>query len=220
MLRRTETGQWVTIGLLAVAVAFLGVVGLNEESTAQRIATPVSEACERSGIVAAELGATCGDAVAEAEPGPRGPAGAEGAAGDPGARGAPGTGGEPGAPGTPGQPGVGGAPGIPGVQGEPGVAGASGEPGEPGRSPACLDEPGGCRGPQGEPGVAGPAGETGAQGEPGIAGARGPAGPTCPSGTTLAPVTFASGQDGLGCVSTTPAPTPEPTPESEPDVTE
>lgn len=142
--RRAETGQWATIALLAAAVVFLAVVGLGEEQATQQIATPVSEACERSPAVVAELGATCGeaDAAADAEPGPRGPAGVEGDRGDPGPPGPAGVG----APGPPGAPGPRGPPGadstVEGPPGDPGedstIAGPAGPEGPPGSPPASF----------------------------------------------------------------------------------
>jgi len=113
-------------------------------------------------------------------------------------------------------------------------------PPQPGRAPTAAEisaavatyftanpPPAGQRGPRGE------------KGEPGATGERGP-GPTpeqidaavaewlddhpvettCPSGTTLQPVTFESGEDGLGCVNDeqpSPPETTEPTPTQEPD---
>lgn len=179
--RRSETGQWATIALLAAAVVFLAIVGLGEENTTERIATPVSEACERSPAVVAELGATCGeaDAAAKAEPGPQGPRGGEGDAGDPGARG---PGGPPGADSD--IPGPVGPKGPPGADSDVvGPVGPSGEPGEPGEAGEDSDVPG-PRGPEGPPGadstVPGPEGPRGLTGPPGadstVPGPQGPPG--------------------------------------------
>ena len=55
-------------------------------------------------------------------------------------------------------------------------------------------------GEPGAPGADGADGTPGAPGADGADGAAGPPGPTCPQGTSLQPVTFASGQSGLGCV--------------------
>lgn len=80
----------------------------------------------------------------------------------------------------------------------PGRDGRDGDPGAPGADSTA----------------AGPKGDTGDRGEKGDTGEPGPA---CPPGTTLQPVTFASGQSGQGCV--TPAPpdttTPGPPPTTE-----
>jgi sugar lactone lactonase YvrE len=86
-------------------------------------------------LVAAALGAGCGD------DGEQGPPGARGEQGPPGPRGERGEPGEQGEDGEPGEPGEQGERGEQGEQGEEGEQGEPGEPGEPG--------------PQGEPGADG-----------------------------------------------------------------
>jgi len=81
--------------------------------------------------------------------------------------------------------------------------------------------------PEGPRGARGPQGETGPTGEPGrpptaeeirtavaaeLAENPPPPGPTCPEGSTLQPVTFASGERGLGCVTEQAPPTTQPPP--------
>lgn len=111
-----------------------------------------------------------------------------------GARGLPGT---PGVAGTPGIAGQDGRDGVDGI-GTPGTPGTPGEDGADGMSPPCLSEPGQCRGAPGKDGQDGQDGVDGADST--VPGPAGPPGPTCPEGTALQPVTFASGEEGLGCV--------------------
>lgn len=97
--------------------------------------------------------------------------------------------------------------GVDGVAGTPGLdgaAGTNGVDGVDGQSPPCLSEPAQCRGADGRNGVDGVDGAPGRDGRDGVNGTNGTngaPGPTCPDGTTLQPVMFASGQEGLGCVS-------------------
>ena len=80
-----------------------------------------------------------------------------------------------------------------GPQGAPGRAGAMGPAGPPGADSTVP----GPVGPQGPIGLTGPPGADST-----VPGPAGPPGPTCPNGTALAPVMFASGETGLGCVTT------------------
>ncbi len=67
----------------------------------------------------------------------------------------------------------------------------------------ALEQMGGIPGPQGPAGPQGETGATGPQGEPGPKGDTGNPGTdgqTCPSGSQLAAVTYASGETGYGCV--------------------
>lgn len=196
----------VKIGVAVLLLTAFGFGALTSGATRSldEVTVPVSTLCREGGPTAAQL-AERGACAAADEAQQVGPYVVQGAAGDDGARGPAGETGPPGAdsqvPGPPGADST--VPGSPGKAGEPGadsqVPGPAGPDGADGGSPACLSEPGQCRGAKGDPGadstVAGP---RGAKGDPG---------PTCPSGTSLQPVTFASGQEGLGCVK--PAPSEE-----------
>lgn len=196
---RTRRIAAIVLGLVVAGTgAFLGVA-LDDKTTdlqttteqrdatagqAQRAANPVADLCAGTDELAqrlAERGACTAASQVLSTPIPPVP-GADGVDGDPGAPGGPGPSGAPGAAG-----GVGpsGAPGAAGV----GQTGPSGAPGEPGAT--------------GAPGGVGPSGPPGAPGEPGAPGGPGPAGPpgpACPDGFTQAPVLFADGQQGVGCV--------------------
>jgi hypothetical protein len=196
----------IGIGLLALTAFGFGALASGATNSLDDVAVPVSNLCREGGPAGAQLAerGVCAAADQAQQVGPyfvQGSPGSTGAAGDRGPAGAdsqvPGPGGQPGAPGANST-----VPGSPGKAGEPGadstVPGAAGQNGTNGVSPACLSEPGQCRGEKGEkgdPGTPGAdstvAGPQGAQGDPG---------PACPSGTSLQPVTFASGQEGLGCV--------------------
>lgn len=211
----------VVAGIAILAVGTVGGFTLagQAQQAADDVAVPVAALCQRGGLTAAQLAdiGAC-RAADETSVGPfvsevAGPAGTRGPAGQPGAPGAPGDAvpGPPGGPGTPGTPGTPGAPG-PSVTGPQGPAGGQGDPGA---APACLSEPEQCRGPAGEPGAPGqqgdpgPPGAAGRDGTDGAPGPAGPPGPSCPDGTTQQQVTYADGQQGVGCVS--PPPNPEPT---------
>lgn len=215
----------VTLLFLAALAGFgLAQVAMNK---ADKVATPVAAICRSNSAASIELttsgactaadeASTVGPYVIteEGEPGEPGEQGPEGEPGRPGEPGADST--VPGPVGPSGEPGADGEPGDEGPEGEPGD---QGEPGEPGSDPPCLDEPDGCRGAPGEDGADGAPGEDGSDGAPGEDGAQGdpgvqgPPGPSCPPGTNLEPVVFASGEDGLGCVTETTEPTTEPTEE-------
>lgn len=183
--------------LLALGTVSGYVVADQAVTKAGQVAAPVTAICQQGGPAGAQLADTgaCGAAADAADGiGPfvsvPGPAGADGARGAPGA--------DSQVPGPPGGPGKAGEPGADSkVPGPPGKDGADGEDGADGVSPACLSEPGQCRGKDGAPGEPG---KDGAPGRDGADGAQGPPGPTCPDGTSLQPVMFASGQEGLGCV--------------------
>lgn len=203
----------VVAGLVLMFLAAVGGFGLAgvTASKADEVITPVANICRANTAASIELttagACSAADRARQAGPYVITKAGTPGDDGDPGRDGKDGVAGSPGdegQPGTPGQPGASGEPGTPGEDGTPGEAGVSGEPGAPGASPPCLDEPTQCRGPEGAQGQPGTPGRDGADGAPG---------PTCPPGSTLEPVTFASGEAGLGCV-TTPAPAPTTTPET------
>lgn len=104
----------------------------------------------------------------------------------------------------------------------PPASGAKGDPCLP-SDPACVGQPGangldGADGKDGSDGIGvnGIDGKNGADGKdgrdgadstvPGPVGPRGEPGPACPDGTSLQPVTFASGQTGQGCVDGGPPP--------------
>ena len=204
----------VVVGFVLMFLAAFGGFALAQTiaSKADKVITPVAHLCRANTAASVELtsagACAAADSARTAGPYVITKAGAPGEDGTPGAPGTPGAAGEDGKDGI-GRDGKDGAEGKAGTDGTPGEDGAEGEPGEdgePGSSPPCLDEPGGCRGADGAPGTPG---ADGADGAPGAPGAQGPPGPTCPPGTALEPVTFASGEEGLGCVSE-PA-DPEPT---------
>lgn len=173
--------------ILAAGVALgVGVDGASDNATQQ--ASVVQAVCDRGDAAARELDTdgSCQRArqvTADPVTGPRGPTGA---VGPPGAPGTPGVG----ATGTPGPAGVPGSS-IVGPAGAPGAPGTRGVPGTPGKDGITVTGPAGKDGRDGKDGSAGPRGPEGVPG---------PAGPTCPDGTALAPVVFASGESGLGCV--------------------
>lgn len=204
--------SWTARAFLGACLVVAGVVlGLGyqyAQTTAVDQASDITAVCDRGGAAGIELtyAGTCQSARevvadpvvgAAGAPGENGQAGAQGAAGSPGTPGQDGVG-VPGTPGSAGIDGQNGAAGVPGARGQDGqsITGPPGAQGEPG---ASVTGPAGARGP------AGPAGADstvpGPRGEPGPAGANGEPGPTCPDGTALQPVTFASGEQGLGCVS-------------------
>lgn len=76
----------------------------------------------------------------------------------------------------------------------PGKDGSPGRDGKDGQNPPCMSTAAQCQGSNGKDG---PPGTNGVNGTNGKDGAPGPA---CPPGTHLAPVIFASGQQGQGCV--------------------
>lgn len=198
--------------VLAVCLVVAGVVLGTGYQYAQSIAvdqaSDITRVCDQGGPAGIELtyAGTCQAArevVADPVVGAQGPAGANGLVGAQGATGSPGT---PGAPGV----GVPGTPGTAGIDGRNGIAGLPGAPGQDGQSITGPVGPAGAPGASitGPEGPAGPAGRDGADstvpgpaGEPGPRGPAGEPGPTCPDGTALQPVTFASGEQGLGCVS-------------------
>lgn len=172
-------------------------------SQVQDLGQGVTAACARGDIVQTSEGRNlcerAAQAIVQPIPGPagqRGPAG-ESIVGPKGDKGDKGDTGEPGADST-----------VPGPAGQPGVAGANGQNGIDGSDGADSSVPG----PMGPAGPAGPAGANGADstvpGPEGPAGPQGEPGPTCPDGSTLEPVTFASGEAGLGCVTSAGEPTP------------
>ena len=215
----------VGAGMAVLAAVAVGGSVLSEQAStkADEVAAPVAELCQRGGEAGTQLANSGACAAADDVAAGTGPyvstlTGPRGRAGEPGEPGAPGTPGEPGPGGTPGEPG---APGEVGPGGEPGGTGPSGEPGAPGESiegpegqPGAAGEPGqrgapgesitGPAGPGGPAGLQGPIGPQGEPGPPGadstVPGPQGPPGPTCPAGSSLEPVEFASGETGLGCV--------------------
>jgi hypothetical protein len=206
----------VLVGLVLMFLAALGGWGLAgvTASKADKVITPVAEICSQRSAASAEL-ANLGTCAAANDARRAGPyvitrAGAPGDAGAPGTPGKPGGLGAPGTPGTPGVNGTNGTNGLAGQNGTNGVDGLAGTNGVDGLSPPCLAEPAMCQGRDGRDGVDGQPGRDGVDGQPGRDGAQGPPGPTCPEGTSLQPVQFASGQQGLGCVSEEPAPTTDP----------
>ena len=212
--------RMVLAGLVLMFLAAVGGFGLAglTAAKADKVITPVTELCQRPSAAAMELRNTgaCGAADDARQAGPYviTKVGEVGPSGDPGPPGVPGTNGQPGNAGQPGDQGQPGQPGDPGQAGQTapclsqpsqcqGPQGEPGKDGEPGVSPACLSEPGQCRGTDGK---------DGADGRDGKDGAPGPPGPTCPEGSTLEPVMFASGEAGLGCVTgEATEPTTEPT---------
>ena len=187
----------ITLGVfLVVAGVFLGAQWRSAEQVATEQASDVSAVCDQGGPAAAQLEGrgtcqTAREVIADPTAGPPGPAGRDGDSGSQGAAGS---------PGTPGRDGVG-VPGTPGVVGPQGPAGIAGQDGRTVTGPQGPAGPTGQRGEVGPAGPAGTAGRPGAQGPQGEQGEQGAPGPTCPDGTSLAPVTFASGESGLGCVS-------------------
>lgn len=196
--------RYVLAGLVLMMLSSLGGFALAgfAAQKADKLAEPVTMLCDRGGSTAADLGnsGACGAAQSATQLGPYireiGVAGARGATGERGAAGAdstvPGRTGERGAGGTDGVDGISGTDGVDGRDGRDGVDGQDGAPGEPGTD--------GVDGQDGAPGA------DGAPGEPGADGPPGPPGPTCPSGTSLQPVRFEGGQEGLGCVNDSPPP--------------
>lgn len=201
---RRFDGRFVLAGLIVLALATMGASTLASLAMTRLddVAAPVAALCGTPGPAAQQLATTGACSAAErsaavgpyvnqdvtrvvGQRGPGGPAGPPGAPGDNGADGQPGVGtpGTPGAPGTNGTNGIDGQPGTNGTDGKPGAVGA---PGAPGLTPPCYFEPAQCRGADGADG------RDGRDGDPG---------PTCPSGSSLQPVTFDGGQTGYGCVS-------------------
>lgn len=198
------------LGIVALVIGFLVTRGAGDvedqlDSTAkqaQDLGEQVLAACSRGDVVQSPDGRDLCQRAAEVRaepvpglPGPAGPAGERGAtgpAGPPGLTGPAGLTGPPGPTGVSGPAGPAGAPGPAGPAGEPGLNGEDGQDGQ-----------------DGEPGPMGPMGP---QGEPGPEGPRGAPGPTCPAGSSLQPVQFVGGVEGLGCVTESgePAPTPDP----------
>lgn len=193
-------GLWTFLGLCAVAAAVLATaqfVGFRND--AARLAGAQLQVCQAGGPAAEQLAAVdptvcplasqvkaaTDQQVTVTATGPAGAAGSPGPAGDPGAAGATGVAGPSGAPGVSGTPGA-------AIVGPSGAAGPTGVPGAAGKDGITVVGPAGADGRDGQDGAPGATGPRGEQGIPG---------PNCPDGTALAPVTFASGEQGLGCVS-------------------
>jgi len=198
----------VVIGLLLVGFGVwltqsAGSVEDQLGTTAQQyqdLGQSVTAACTRGDVVQTPAGQNLCQRGAEAQSAPiPGPAGERGPAGES----IVGPKGDPGEPGADGQPGADST--VPGPMGPQGQPGADGQPGSDGSAgPAGVD------GQPGQPGesIPGPAGPMGPQGEQGPEGEQGDPGPTCPDGSTLQTVEFASGETGLGCVTSTGEPIP------------
>ena len=205
--------------MFLAAIGGFALAGVTAHK-ADQVATPVAAICRANTAASIEL-TSSGACAAADEARTAGPYVITkiGEPGDDGAPGEPGRPGDPGIPGAPGKPGLDGKDGAAGKPGNDGAPGEDGADGEPGSNPPCLDEPDQCRGEDGEDGADGADGQDGQDGAPGKDGAKGdtgdqgPPGPTCPAGTSLQPVTFASGEEGLGCVT---EPTPEPAPTTDP----
>lgn len=220
---RPPSRWWIAIialvGLLAVTAGVWLTQGAGKvedqlgstAAQAQDLGRLVTDACSAGQVVQGAQGQNLCQRAAQVQSTPvpdvqgpqgeRGPAGASvvGPKGDPGPAGGPGPAGPTGAPGKDST-----------VAGPTGPAGATG--------PAGTDGVDGRNGTDGKDGRDGPAGKDGAKGDKGDPGANGRDGTTtCPDGSALEPVTFASGQDGLGCVTSAGDPTP-PTTTTEPPI--
>lgn len=200
-MRLSDRSRGLTVGVLVtvafVAAALIGAwVGHVIETRNAEVATQTDQ---KEAVTDAYVAVN--DRCAESDgcvPGPpaaeviRGAAGVPGDRGPQGDRGTAGTTGERGPRGERGEAGPMGPPGRPGVDGANGVDGVNGIDGQPGAQ--------GPAGPQGETGATGPQGEAGPKGVTGDPGTPGVDGQTCPAGSQLAAVTYASGETGYGCV--------------------
>ena len=197
-MRLSDRSRGLTVGVLVtvafVAAALIGAwVGHVIETRNAEVATQTDQ---KEAVTDAYVAVN--DRCAESDgcvPGPsaaeviRGVAGADGPQGERGDKGERGPRGDRGPAGPTGAVGPAGTDGADGVNGVDGVNGIDGQPGAQG--PA---------GPQGETGATGPQGEPGPKGDTGDPGTPGVDGPTCPAGSQLAAVTYASGESGYGCV--------------------
>lgn len=215
---RRKNRESAVIGVLALLLLVLGV-GWGYSALAQRdsatdkvvsLAEQIETECQLGrlhGVICTDAAQAKAEAqVVRGPEGDEGPRGPQGPMGPQGPQGEPGTPGQPGAPGTPGSDGQDGIAGQPGTPGSPGSPGAPGTPG--GEGPMGPQGPMGPEGPQGPMGPEGPMGPRGLEGPKGD---EGEPGPSCPDGTSLKPVVFASGQSGLGCVADEQPVEPEPT---------
>lgn len=191
-MRLSDRSRGLTVGVLVtvafVAAALIGAwVGHVIETRNAEVATQTDQ---KEAVTDAYVAVN--DRCAESDGCVPGPPAAEvirGAAGVPGDRGPQGDRGTVGATGERGPRGERGEVGPMGPAGRPGVDGVNGIDGQPGAQ--------GPTGPQGETGATGPQGEPGPKGDTGNPGTDGQ---TCPSGSQLAAVTYASGETGYGCV--------------------
>lgn len=197
-MRLSDRSRGLTVGVLVtvafVAAALIGAwVGHVIETRNAEVATQTDQ---KEAVTDAYVAVN--DRCAESDgcvPGPpaaeviRGVSGADGPQGERGDKGERGPRGDRGPVGPTGAVGPAGTDGADGVNGVDGVNGIDGQPGAQG--PA---------GPQGETGATGPQGEPGPKGDTGDPGAPGVDGQTCPAGSQLAAVTYASGESGYGCV--------------------
>ena len=197
-MRLSDRSRGLTVGVLVtvafVAAALIGAwVGHVIETRNAEVATQTDQ---KEAVTDAYVAVN--DRCAESDgcvPGPpaaeviRGVAGADGPQGERGDKGARGPRGDRGPVGPTGPVGPAGPAGTDGANGVDGVDGVDGQPGAQG--PA---------GPQGETGATGPQGEAGPKGDTGDPGTPGVDGQTCPAGSQLAAVTYASGESGYGCV--------------------